>query len=682
MRFGSMIGAVGLVAAMIGTIPGGAQAADGDLDPSFGNGGIVTTDFFPISQWGRHAVANAVIVQPNRKIVAVGSLGAGAEFGLARYNGDGSLDPMFGAGGLVVTDFGMSNQKANSAVLQPDGKIVVAGTIADTDSDAVVARYGVDGTLDPAFASGQVTEGLPGDFSAAAVALQQDGSIVVAGSFAPPGAGIFNELLAMRLLPDGTLDPTFGSGGIVTAAGGSASAVAVQPDGRIILAGSRQTSFVGCQPWDPCDMAIVLMRLNRDGSLDRSFGVAGTVTTGMPGETNSAFGLALQADGKVVAAGDRVTSTTEPLVSSDFLVVRYTADGALDTSFGGGGEVVTNFGAFDSARAVVIQPDGKIVAAGAGRASDDEAADDFAFARYDTDGSLDPSFGNGGKSLVDVDGDDRSNAIALQPDGKVVAAGLSRSELSDFTVVRLESSSQSVGPVGLVDPSTGLWYLRDAWGWIESFYYGNPGDVPFLGDWDGDGVETPGLYRQSDGYVYLRNSNTQGIADVRFFFGDPGDVPLAGDFDADGFDTVSLYRPSEARFYIINELGEDNGGLGAAEYSFLFGNPSDKPVVGDWDGDGIDEIGLHRETTGLFYYRNTLATGVADGQFYFGDPGDRFVAGDWGVVDEKDTPAVFRPFNDTFYFRWTLTQGNADSEFVWTGAGRNWLPVSGDMTLN
>ncbi len=239
---------------------------------------------------------------------------------------------------------------------------------------------------------------------------------------------------------------------------------------------------------------------------------------------------------------------------------------------------------------------------------------------------------------------------------------------------------QPLGPVGLVDASTGLWYLRDAWGVVDSFYYGNPGDFPFLGDWDGDGVETPGLYRQSDGYVYLRNSNTQGNADVRFFFGNPGDVPLAGDFDGDGFDTVSIYRPSEQRFYVINELGESDGGLGAAEYSFLFGNPGDQPVVGDWDGDDVDEIGLHRASTGFFYYRNTLTTGIADDEFYFGDPGDRFVAGDWGVVDGTDTPAVFRPSNTVFYFRHTLTEGNADSQFTWPAAKPDWIPVAGSFT--
>jgi len=236
--------------------------------------------------------------------------------------------------------------------------------------------------------------------------------------------------------------------------------------------------------------------------------------------------------------------------------------------------------------------------------------------------------------------------------------------------------------VGLVDPTTGEWYLRHSVGQVASFYYGDPGDVPFLGDWNCDDNATPGLFRTSDAYAYLRNANTQGNADIRFFFGNPSDIPLAGDFNGDGCDTLSLYRPSEARFYIINKLGENEGGLGAADYSFIFGNPGDKPVVGDWDGDGIDEVGLHRESTGFFYYRDTLTTGIAHDQFYFGDPGDRFVAGDWGVVDDAETPALFRPSNSTFYFRYTLTQGNADAEFVWYDPGSGWLPVSGDFKLD
>ncbi|MGB5567137.1 MAG: hypothetical protein WBN93_12510 [Acidimicrobiia bacterium] len=134
--------------------------------------------------------------------------------------------------------------------------------------------------------------------------------------------------------------------------------------------------------------------------------------------------------------------------------------------------------------------------------------------------------------------------------------------------------------------------------------------------------------------------------------------------------------------YVINELGENDGGLGAADFSFVFGNPGDQPVVGDWDGDGVDEIGLHRESSGLFYWRNTRTTGIADGEIYFGDPGDRFVAGDWGVIDGKDTPAVYRPSNRTVYFRHTLTEGNADSQFLWPGAEEAWLPVGGGFNLS
>ncbi|MEX2323601.1 MAG: DPP IV N-terminal domain-containing protein [Acidimicrobiia bacterium] len=231
-------------------------------------------------------------------------------------------------------------------------------------------------------------------------------------------------------------------------------------------------------------------------------------------------------------------------------------------------------------------------------------------------------------------------------------------------------------PVGAVDPQTGLWHLRHADASITSFYYGNPGDTPVLGDWNCDGVDTPGLYRPSDGFAYLRNSNTQGVADVTFFFGNPGDMPIAGDFNDDGCDTVSIYRPSEQRFYIINKLGSAETGLGAADYSFLFGNPGDKPFVGDFDGDGIDEVALHRESTGRVYFRFTLTTGVADLDFIFGNPGDRLVAYDWNG-DGKASPAVFRPGNQTFYFRFTNTQGNANARYIW--GEPHWLPVAGDF---
>ncbi len=230
--------------------------------------------------------------------------------------------------------------------------------------------------------------------------------------------------------------------------------------------------------------------------------------------------------------------------------------------------------------------------------------------------------------------------------------------------------------VGLVDPAQGRWHVRDAQGDVGRFFFGNPGDVPLMGDWDCDGVDTPGMYRQSDGFVYLSNANRSQIADIRFFFGDPGDVPLAGDFDGDGCDTVSLYRPGEGRFFVIDELGAGDGGLGSAEVDYLFGNPGDKPFSGDFDGDGVDTFGLHRESTGLVYFRQSHSQGIADAAFIFGDPGDRLVAGDWNASG-TDTPGLFRPPEARFYLRYTNTQGNADDEFPF--GSPPWLPVAGHV---
>jgi len=290
---------------------------------------------------------------------------------------------------------------------------------------------------------------------------------------------------------------------------------------------------------------------------------------------------------------------------------------------------------------------------------------------------------------------DNHRVLSWSPDGTMLLSSMGTSTTSpEVSKMNLDGSNQvnltnhpgfdhspvwqplNPYPTGLVDPATGIWSLRDREGLVTSFYYGSPGDFPFMGDWDCDGVETPGLYRQSDGYVYLRNSNSQGIADVRFFFGNPGDVPLAGDFDADGCDTISIYRPPETRIYVINQLGTADQGLGEAEYSYLFGNPGDKPFVGDFDGDGIDTVGLHRESTGKVYYRDSNTQGIADNTFVYGNPGDRLIAHDWNG-DGMDSPAVFRPVNSTFYFRFTNDDGTANARYI--RGGPDWLPVAGDF---
>ncbi len=228
--------------------------------------------------------------------------------------------------------------------------------------------------------------------------------------------------------------------------------------------------------------------------------------------------------------------------------------------------------------------------------------------------------------------------------------------------------------VAFFDPTQGIWHVGSRTTATTSFYFGNPGDYPIVGDWDCDGIDTPGLYRQSDGYVYLRNSNTQGTANIKFYFGNPGDIPLAGDFDGDGCDSVSIYRPSEQRIYVINKLGSNDGGLGASDYSYMFGNPGDKPFVGDFNGDNIDTVGLHRESTGFVYYRNINSTGNAHHEFFFGNPGDRIFAGDWNGTG-SDSPGIFRPSTRTVHLRFSNTQGSANESYVWGQS--HYLPLAG-----
>ncbi len=291
--------------------------------------------------------------------------------------------------------------------------------------------------------------------------------------------------------------------------------------------------------------------------------------------------------------------------------------------------------------------------------------------------------------VEDLDGDGHSDFFLVGPDGsaRLRRGGASTHDPSVWYAVEeidvggplscITSPFRMAvegGSVALVDPATGIWCMRGGGGELTSFYYGNPGDSPFMGDWDCDGIDTPGLYRRSDGYVYLRNSSTQGVADVSYFFGNPGDIPLAGDFDGDGCDTVGLYRPADGRFYIINRLGSGDAGLGAAEIDFVFGDPRDVPFAGDFDGDGTDTVGMRRSSDGFVSYRNSHGEGPADGEYYFGNPGDVILMSDWDA-DGDDSPGVFRPSTATFYFRYANSTGVAQERVPF--GEWDWFPVAG-----
>jgi len=358
----------------------------------------------------------------------------------------GDLDPSFGIGGKETTDLKRSTDIANAVAVQADGKLVVVGQVYKnndfSNEDFAVARYNTDGTLDTTFgAGGRVRTDFPGLAAvASAVVIQADGKIVVAGG-AFPLFTFAGDFKVVRYNPNGSLDRSFGSGGIVTTIfpgdGSFAFAVALQADGKIIAAG---TDFVDFNPGDMSDTDFALARYNADGSLDPTFGNGGTVTTDFFGTEDDALSVLIQPDGKIVAVG----SGNDPADFYDFAAVRYLSNGALDTTFGVGGRVSTDFGdrGFDRAHSAALQADGKIVTAGFAT-SVDGISENFAVARYTSSGVLDTTFSSDGRTQIDF-GSCCQDAwqVLLQSDGKIVTIGFPNSEgsSSDFLLARINST--------------------------------------------------------------------------------------------------------------------------------------------------------------------------------------------------------------------------------------------------
>ena len=224
--------------------------------------------------------------------------------------------------------------------------------------------------------------------------------------------------------------------------------------------------------------------------------------------------------------------------------------------------------------------------------------------------------------------------------------------------------------VALFDPGNGKWHIREPGGGSTEFFYGNPGDLPLLGDWNGDGLDTVGAFRPSNGFFYVRNSNDCCDGEVFFWFGQGGDVPLVGDWDGDGKDTIGIYR--RGKVFLRNSLT-----TGFADQEFYFGNPGDKPFTGDFDGDGDTDIGLHRESSGLVYLLTGLPAGeigATGDQFFYGNPGDRVVAGDWDA-NGSETVGIFRPGESRFYLSNANDTGLAGQDFAFGES--DWLPTAG-----
>jgi len=467
---------------------------DGSLDASFGNGGELA---FPVGS--SSAVARAVAIQPDGRILvgAGGSNGSGEVFFVFRFNPDGTADTTYGTNGVFVgTLDGVMQAGVDLMALQPDGKLVIAGS---GNGRFKLQRLNPDGTLDTSWGSSGSTTLTP--FDGGDIALQADGSVVVAGGFV--NTRIINNTIitaewvaVARLTPTGVLDASFGNGGIESPnIEGSAAGVVVQPDGKITISADTQE----------LPPRFVLMRFNTDGSPDTSFGtngienapllshdvaarlalranggfiVAGTSTPGFgfgdqqvmiaaygpTGAVDTTFNgtgfdsrqlgaregavnaAAVQPDGRLLVTGT-LTNGTE--IGGGMFLARFMANGAPDTSFGTVGTTMLDFRAITNADAIALQPDGRIVIGGAMAVVDRNGIQipSLAFARFNADGTLDTSFGNGGVAVINSGSPNPVTefvkAIAIQPDGMIVGAGFVRpSRITDGFVARITATGQ------------------------------------------------------------------------------------------------------------------------------------------------------------------------------------------------------------------------------------------------
>ncbi len=414
--------------AILGLLALSCFAAPGDLDLSFGGTGKVLTDRTDPSGSSNYAFCMAL--QSDGKIVV-----AGENFDMVRYFSNGSLDAGFGNGGRISNGY---NASAGLGIkVQADGKIVVAGYAS---GNFRVIRYNPTGTVDGSFNAASIDFGTTDDY-ATDLAIVSGGKIVVAGVTGTNAAA--NFALA-RLNANGSLDTTFGTAGKVTAdfAGNDdeAGSMVVQPDGKIIVAGFA---------WVGSNRDFAAVRYNIDGSLDPSFGVGGKVTTPIGQSDDYGGAVALQSDGKIVLAG----KATKVNSYADLAAVRYNPNGSLDNSFGTGGKVITTVSTFNDSGAsdVLIQPDGKIVVVGPTGFGTNS---DFTVVRYQMNGALDTGFGIGGKVLTGMGSDDPPQGAALQSDGKIVVAGYSYQSATsyDIAVVRYLGDGPAGGTFTVMPP--------------------------------------------------------------------------------------------------------------------------------------------------------------------------------------------------------------------------------------
>lgn len=609
---------------------------NGAFDPTFDGDGRVLVAIF-----NGHDVGNAIAIQPDGKILVAGAAynGTNNDFAFIRLNPNGSLDDSFGLGGKVaipITFAAASDEIANAVAVQPDGKIVAAGSAFTHVSKFALVRLTSGGGLDPTFDGDGTLISPIGGFNASevakAIALQPDGKIVAAG-------GTEGGLVIARFLTNGTPDLSFTvTGNVIFATGGAAEAMVIQPDGKIVTAGAGNLGAPGSN--------FVLVRVNTNGTPDGTFATNGIAVTNFSGLGSRATSLALGPNGKILAGGfiDRIVPNND-----DFALAQYNSNGTLDGSFGDAGKKMIDIfdASTDNVRGVAFDSSGRAVVGGTSNGL-------FTVARLAGDLA-------GRNVPFDFDGDSKTDIGIYRP--SVGEWWIYRSSTGTAFASQFGSSTDKIVPAdytgdGKTDiafwrPSTGEWFvMRSEDGSFYSVPFGTAGDIPAPADYDADGRADTAVFRPSTGTWFVQRS-TGGTTIQQF--GTAGDQPVAADYDGDGRADLAIYRPSAGQWWLNRTT--------AGTIAYTFGNSTDKLVPADYTGDGKVDVAFWRPATGEWFILRSEDTSYYSAPF--GANTDVVVPGDYDG-DGKCDLSVFRPSTATWFVNRT-TGGTLIRAFGATG---------------